>query len=44
MKSGLVVAAAIFALFRRTNTLTAKLYHDPRYPSTLGTELPTAGH
>jgi aquaporin Z len=39
--SGALLAAAVFALFRDTNTLTAKLFHDPRYRSTLGTELPT---
>ncbi len=28
-------------LFRNTTTLTAKLFHDPRYPSTLASDLPT---
>lgn len=40
--SGAILAAGIFATFRSTTTLTAKLFHDPRYPSTLGTELPSA--
>ncbi len=40
--SGAVLAAAMFATFRNTSTLTAKLFHDPRYPSTLGAQLPTA--
>lgn len=39
--AGAVLAVAIFALFRNSHTLTAKLFHDPRYPSTLGSELPT---
>jgi aquaporin Z len=44
--AGALVAAAIFAFFPRWNTLTAKLFHDPRYHSTLGSDLPTAttGH
>jgi aquaporin Z len=40
--AGALLAAAIFAAFRDTNTLTAKLFHDPRYPSTLASDLPTA--
>ena len=40
--AGALLAALIFKAFRTTNTLTAKLFHDPRYPSTLGSELPTA--
>ena len=40
--AGALLAALIFSAFRTTNTLTAKLFHDPRYPSTLGSELPTA--
>jgi len=39
---GAFLAAAVFAAFRDTHTLTAKLFHDPRYPSTLGSDLPTA--
>ncbi len=38
-----MLAAAVFAAFRNTTTLTAKLFHDPRYPGTLGAQLPTAG-
>ena len=40
--AGALLAVAIFALFRDAHILTAKLFHDSRYPSTLGTELPTA--
>ncbi len=40
--SGALLAALGFAGFRSTHVLTAKLFHDPRYPTTLGTELPTA--
>ena len=40
--AGALLAAAIFAGFRDTHTLTAKLFHDPRYPSTLASVLPTA--
>ncbi len=40
--AGALLAAAIFAGFRDTHTLTAKLFHDPRYPSTLASTLPTA--
>jgi aquaporin Z len=40
--AGALLAALIFTAFRSTNVLTAKLFHDPRYPSTLGSELPTA--
>lgn len=39
---GALLAAAVFAAFRDTHTLTANLFHDPRYPSTLGSDLPTA--
>jgi aquaporin Z len=42
--AGALVAAGVFAFFGHTNTLTAKLFHDPRYPTTLGTDLPTASH
>jgi aquaporin Z len=42
--TGALLAALVFSLFRTTNTLTAKLFHDPRYPSTLASELPTAVH
>jgi aquaporin Z len=40
--AGALLAVGVFAGFRNTRTLTAKLFHDPRYPSTLGSELPTA--
>lgn len=40
--AGALLAALIFTAFRTTHTLTAKLFHDSRYPSTLGSELPTA--
>jgi aquaporin Z len=39
---GALLAAVIFGAFRNTRTLTAKLFHDPRYPTTLGSDLPTA--
>ncbi len=42
--AGALLAVAIFAAFRDTHTLTAKLFHDPRYPSTLASALPTAPH
>lgn len=40
--AGALLAAGLFAAFRDTTTVTAKLFHDPRYPSTLGSALPTA--
>ena len=40
--AGSLLAVTVFAGFRNSTTLTAKLFHDPRYPSTLGSELPTA--
>jgi aquaporin Z len=40
--AGALLAAAVFAAFRDSHTLTAKLFHDPRYASTLGSDLPTA--
>jgi aquaporin Z len=39
---GALLAAAVFTLFRDRRTLTAKLFHDVRYPSTLGSDLPVA--
>ena len=39
--AGALLAAAIFSQFKDTHTLTAKLFHDVRYPSTMGSELPT---
>ncbi|MCU1586771.1 MAG: hypothetical protein JWN31_264 [Frankiales bacterium] len=40
--AGAAVAVGLFALMRKTHVLTAKLFHDPSYPSTLGSSLPTA--
>lgn len=40
--AGALLTAFLFAGLRNTDTLTAKLFHDPRYPSTLGSDLPTA--
>lgn len=37
--AGALIAAGVFAAFRDRQTLTAKLFHDPRYPSTLGSDL-----
>ena len=37
---GALAAVSVFALFRQRAVLTAKLFHDPAYPSTLGTALP----
>ncbi len=37
---GGLLAVAVFALFKDTEVLTAKLFHDERYPSTLGSLLP----
>jgi aquaporin Z len=42
--AGALLAAAIFAMFPRLRTLTTKLFHDSRYPSTMASELPTALH
>lgn len=39
--AGAMLAVAVFAAFRNTTTLTAKLFHDSSYPSTLAKELPT---
>lgn len=39
--AGAALAVLVFRTLGRT-TLTAKLFHDPSYPSTLGTVLPTA--
>jgi aquaporin Z len=39
---GTAVAVGVFALARRTEVLTAKLFHDEQYPSTMGSTLPTA--
>ncbi|MBO1754936.1 MIP/aquaporin family protein [Allobranchiibius sp. CTAmp26] len=40
--TGALLAAVVFAAFRDTTPLTAKLFHDPRYPSTLASTLPTS--
>jgi aquaporin Z len=42
--AGALLAALIFAGFRETNVLTAKLFHDVRYRSVLGSDLPTRAH
>jgi aquaporin Z len=39
--SGALLAALIFSGFRDRHVLTAKLFHDPRYANTLGSELAT---
>ncbi len=39
---GGAVAVGLFSLLRERRVLTAKLFHDPRYPSTMGSDLPTA--
>ena len=39
--AGALIALAVFRLLGRS-TLTAKLFHDARYPSTMGAELPVA--
>lgn len=40
--AGTLAACAVFALLRERHTLTAKLFHDPAYRPTLGSDLPTA--
>jgi aquaporin Z len=40
---GGAIAVGIFALFRDVQVVTAKLFHDPSYPSTLASSLPVAG-
>jgi aquaporin Z len=40
--AGSLVAATLFGTVTRLHTRTAKLFHDPRYPSTLATTLPVA--
>jgi aquaporin Z len=39
---GGAIAVGVFALFRDLHVLTAKLFHDPSYPSTLASSLPVA--
>lgn len=41
---GACLAAGGFALTRRRSTLTAKLFHDPQYPSVHATSLPARPH
>ena len=38
--AGALLAALVFAAFRDTHVLTAKIFHDPAYPTTLGDDLP----
>jgi len=40
--AGALLAVAVFALIPGLETRTAKLFHDPRYPSTMRTTLPVA--
>ena len=40
--AGAVLAVGVLEALRVTRTVTAKLFHDPRYASTLAAELPTA--
>ena len=42
--TGALVAAGLFTGFTRRQTLTAKLFHDPRYPSVHATALPATPH
>lgn len=42
--TGAVLATALFALAHRRTTLTAKLFHDPHYPSVHATSLPARPH
>jgi aquaporin Z len=42
--TGAAAAAGIFQLVSRRRTLTAKLFHDPRYPSVHATTLPATPH
>lgn len=39
---GTAVAVALYALLQQLHVVTAKLFHDPAYASTLGGSLPTA--
>lgn len=41
---GAAAAALLFGIFSRRQTLTAKLFHDPRYPSVHATTLPAKPH
>lgn len=40
---GSALAVGGYALLRDLHTVTARLFHDPHYPSTLASELPTSG-
>ena len=40
--AGSLLAVAVFATLPGLETRTAKLFHGPRYPSTMGTTLPVA--
>lgn len=42
--TGAAAAAGIFHVVSRRQTLTAKLFHDPRYPSVHATTLPAKPH
>lgn len=42
--AGAFTASAVFRLFSRRQTLTAKLFHDPRYPSVHATTMPARPH
>lgn len=42
--AGAVLAAVLWRAAAARPTLTAKLFHDPRYPSCLATDLPAATH
>lgn len=42
--AGALLATGLFTAFSRRRTLTAKLFHDPRYPSVHATDLPAAPH
>jgi hypothetical protein len=43
LQAGAPLAAAIFHLFKDAHTLTAKLFDDVQYASTMAAELPTTG-
>lgn len=40
---GSALAISAYALLQDLHTVTPKLFHDPHYPSTLASELPTSG-
>lgn len=42
--AGALLATGGWSLVRSRRTLTAKLFHDPRYPTTLRSELPASPH